>query len=265
MRILYAAAPVWERLSERLGSLIEDAGFETCKTSARVRAGFLTYEGREVFVKRVATGGSFKSIAARVFGSRGSRALRGAKFLAAAGVAHPRPLLIAEERRAGAIRASYIVAEPLRAARVFSQFALGRSHSPASRRTISQQVAGEVRRLHDVGIYTRDLQETNLMLEERAGELTVWFVDFEDFRRVRQVSPERRMQNLVHLDRSIGRFASRTKRLRFFYDYFGGRPAHAEARRLVQEYFAVRAQIVGHRRRNLTQPTSPAVQPSAAG
>ncbi|HLW71604.1 MAG TPA: lipopolysaccharide kinase InaA family protein [Candidatus Binataceae bacterium] len=264
MRILYAAAPEWERLSERIASLIEDAGFESRKMTTRVRAGFLSHEGREVFVKRVAAGGSFKGILARVFGSRGWRAWRGAEFLAAARIAHPRPLLIAEERRAGAIRASYIATEPLRAARVFSQFALGRSRSAAFRRTLSKQVAGEVRRLHDAGIYTRDLQETNLMLEERDGELIVWFVDFEDFRRARQVSPERRMLNLVHLDRSIGRFASRAKRLRFFYDYFGGRPARAEARRLLREYFVLRARVGGRARRKLPTQASPAVQRSAA-
>jgi tRNA A-37 threonylcarbamoyl transferase component Bud32 len=264
MRILYAAAPEWRRLSNRIHARIEAAGFESCKATARTRAGFLAHEGREVFVKRVASGGSFKGILARVFGSRGSRALRGAKFLAAAGFAHPRPLLIAEERWAGAVRASYIVTEPLRAARVFSQFALGRSRSPACRRAISKQVAGEIRRLHDAGLYTRDLQETNLMLEERDGMLTIWFVDFEDFRRARQVSPRRRMLNLVHLDRSIGRFASRAKRLRFFYDYFGGRPPRAEARRLMREYVVLRARIGGRAQRIVPLQARPALQRSAA-
>src|SRR6185437_14040726 len=55
--------------------------------------------------------------------------------------------------------------------------------------------------------------------EDGAGAAVFYFVDLEDFRRVRRVSKRLRMRNLVHLDRSIGRFASRAKRLRFLYDY----------------------------------------------
>jgi hypothetical protein len=42
------------------------------------------------------------------------------------------------------------------------------------------------------------------------------------------------MSNLVHLDRSIGRFASRSRRLRFLYSYLGGKPTPREARLLVR-------------------------------
>jgi tRNA A-37 threonylcarbamoyl transferase component Bud32 len=242
-RILHAAGSEWRRLGEQIGELIDGAGFESHKATARTRAGFLSHGGPEAFVKRVETGGYFKGIIARVLGSRATRALRGAQLLGAGGFAHPRPLLIADELSMGSIRASYIVTEPLRAARVFSRFALGPSRSPAFRRTISKRVAGEICRLHDAGIYTRDLQETNLMLEEQGGDLRIWFVDFEDFRRARHVSSRRRMLNLIHLDRSIGRFASRAKRLRFFYDYFGGKPPREEARRLVDQYLATRDRV----------------------
>jgi tRNA A-37 threonylcarbamoyl transferase component Bud32 len=126
---------------------------------------------------------------------------------------------------------------------VLSRFALGKGRRPALRRKVSKQVAAEIRRLHDAGIYTRDLQETNLMIEDRYGELMLYFVDFEDFRRAAQVSFERRMLNLVHLDRSVGRFVSRSLRLRFFYDYLGQRPTRDEARRLMRQYAAVRAQV----------------------
>jgi hypothetical protein len=241
MHVIFAAAPKWRALSGQIAELMETAAFESCKETTRTSAGFLAFEDGEVFVKRVTSGGAIQGSLARVLGSRGSRANRGARLLAAANIAHPRLLLVSEERRAGAVRASYIVTEPLRSARVFSRFALGRSRSPVSRRAISKLVAGEIRRLHDAGLYTLDLQETNLLLEEPDGSLIVSFVDFEDFRRTAQVSRRRRMMNLVHLDRSIGRFASRAIRLRFFYDYLGGKPSHHDARRLVREYLTVRA------------------------
>jgi tRNA A-37 threonylcarbamoyl transferase component Bud32 len=166
----------------------------------------------------------------------------------------------------GSVQASYVATEPLREAKVLSRFALGKARSPALRRTVSKQVAAEIRRLHDAGIYTRDLQETNLMIEDRGGELVLYFVDFEDFRRAAQVSFERRMLNLVHLDRSVGRFVSRSLRLRFFYDYLGQRPARDEVRELVRQYAAVRAQVERRagRRSSARVPMKASTQPRQA-
>ena len=36
--------------------------------------------------------------------------------------------------------------------------------------------------MHEAGIYTRDLQETNIMVEERDGAMRFYFLDLEDFR-----------------------------------------------------------------------------------
>ncbi len=246
-RIVFAASPAWGEIGAKSGvqfdALMGGPGFTSVKATSRTQAGFLTHAGHEGFVKRVDSGGYGRGLLARIFGSRARRALRGSRLLAAAGFAHPRPLLMMETLTAGSIRASYVVTEPLHAAQVLSRFALGRARPPLLRRTVSQRVGAEIRRLHDAGIYTRDMQETNLMIEDRDGRLVLYFVDFEDFRRIREVSFERRMLNLVHLDRSVGRFVSRAHRLRFFYDYLGRWPAPDEARRLLRQYAAVRAHV----------------------
>jgi hypothetical protein len=123
-------------------------------------------------------------------------------------------------------------------------------------------VASEIRRLHYAGIYTLDLQETNLMLSESDGaHWKIHFVDLEDFRHARTVSKRRRMLNLVHLDRTIGRFLARTQRLRFLYIYFGGRPGRDDARRFLKRFFALRrrAERSGRCRRHTSR-----AKPSAA-
>jgi tRNA A-37 threonylcarbamoyl transferase component Bud32 len=253
--ILFAASPEWHRLGEQLPGLVDSSHFECIKAAARTRAGFLVSAEYPAFVKRVDSGGYVRGLLGRLFASRGQRALRGARILTAGGFAHPRPLLILQTLKVGSIRASYVVAEPLRAALVLSRFALGRARPPSLRRRVSQLVGAEIRRLHAAGIYTRDLQETNLMIEERNAQLMLYFVDFEDIRRVRKVSFEQRMRNLVHLDRSVGRFASRAQRLRFLYDYLGRRPTREEARRLVRQYGAVRARVERrHRGRPIGSP-----------
>jgi tRNA A-37 threonylcarbamoyl transferase component Bud32 len=248
-RLLFARSPEWASAIGRAATLTAQPDFRLLKATARTRAGFLVCGGVEVFVKRVDTGSWLQGLVDRLRGSRARRTLRGAAILEAAGFAHPKPFAALETRSMGAVRASYVLSEALSNARMLSVFALGDGRNFLRRKWISEAVAREIRGMHDAGIYTRDMQETNLMLEARDHQLTIYFVDLEDFQRARKVSMRRRMLNLVHLDRSIGRFVCRSQRLRFFYNYLGGRPAHEEARRRVGELFEIRRRIERRRRR----------------
>ncbi|MGH7986157.1 MAG: lipopolysaccharide kinase InaA family protein [Candidatus Binataceae bacterium] len=231
------------------------SAFTTLKRTSRTHAGIYSDGETEFFIKRVATAGWAGGVAQRLRGSRATRIRRGAAILDAAGFACPRPLAAVEERAGGAIRASYVLSEPLASARMMSLFALTGGRNFSRRKWVSHAVAREVRRLHDAGIYTRDLQETNVMLEaaDQSDPIKIYFVDLEDFRRVRRVSNKRRMLNLVHLDRSIGRFVSRGQRLRFFYYYLGARPGRLEARRLVGRLLAMRRRVDAGARHRLAR------------
>lgn len=255
-RVLYAASPEWASLADRIDAMAAGAEFRPLKSNRRTLAGFLRCDGREVFVKRVDEGPWLKGVAARIRGSRAARAIRGARMLEAAGFAHPRPLAAFEIRSFGAVRFSWLVAEPLRKLLVLSRFALSDGRNARRRQWISAALAAELRRLHDAGLYTLDLQETNLMLGARDGRLIVYFVDVEDFRRRRVVSRGRRMLNLLHLDRSIGRFISRSQRLRFLYNYLDGRPPRAEARRVLKQIAAIGARLDRRKRRSRRSPSA---------
>jgi tRNA A-37 threonylcarbamoyl transferase component Bud32 len=244
-RHLAAAAP---GIADGLGG----PGFHEVKRTSRICAGFLEIGGQRCFVKRVEEGSFIKGLIARVRGSRARRIIRGARLLTAAGFAHPQPLLAAEERHFGAVRASWVVSEALGDARVMSAFILGDGRNFRRRKWLSRLIAKEIRRLHDAGLYTRDLQETNLMLEAAGGELCIYFLDLEDFRSSHSVNWNRRLLNLIHLDRSIGRFAARSQRLRFLYNYLGQRPPRAEARALVRRLLRMEGRMIRRKRRNGT-------------
>jgi len=251
-RVLYAADPRWAAMAERLDELMADGGFRALKDEARTRAGLLRGpDGEFVFVKRVHTGSWIKGVIAAARGSRVRRWLDGAAMLSTAGFNRPRPLAALEVRRAGAVGESYLVCEALSDATVLSGAVLdgGRVHF-CSRRSLLSAVMREVRRLHDAGLYTLDLQETNLMVQERDGALPrISFVDLEDFRQVRSVSWQRRMLNLIHLDRSIGRFLNRTARLRCLYDYLGADTMDRdERRRAVAQFWQLRDGLESRRR-----------------
>jgi hypothetical protein len=270
MRVLYAADPRWAAMAGQLDVLMAASGFRTLKDEGRTRAGLLKGPaGAWVFVKRMRTGSWARGLIAAARGSRVRRWLEGAAMLSAAGFNRPAPLAALEVLHAGAVSESYLVCEALNDATVLSGAVLdgGKVHF-RFRRSLLSAVAREVRRLHDAGLYTRDLQETNLMVQECAGAAPrISFVDLEDFRRVRMVSWDRRLLNLVHLDRSIGRFLGRSARLRCLYDYLGASAMEREdRRRTVRRFWQLRAGLESRRRRVRVPRLAPpaARQPSAS-
>ena len=266
-RVLYAADPRWAAMAERLDLLMADGGFRTLKDEARTRAGLLKGpDGAWVFVKRVRTGSWARGLIASARGSRVRRWLEGAAMLSAAGFNRPTPLAALEVRHAGAVSESYLVCEALNDATVLSGAVLGGGKVHFGfRRSLLSAVAREVRRLHDAGLYTLDLQETNLMVQERDGAPPrISFVDLEDFRHVRSVSWHRRLLNLVHLDRSIGRFLNRSARLRCLYDYLGASTQGRERRRFVGQFWQLRDELENRSRARATRLTPVAAAASAS-
>src|SRR6202050_1210312 len=268
--VLYARSPDWRAVVERADELMASVEFRVLKSEARTRAGFFDMPGAgPAFIKRVEVSSWSRGVYARVRGSRAARSLAGAAMLEARGFAHPEPLAAMDLYQGGAIRASYLVSRALINADSLSRFMLGpgeiKGRNVHRRKQISDAVAAQVRRLHECGLYTRDLQETNIMVEEnQAGGFEVYFIDLEDFRRAANVSWDRRILNLVHLDRSIGRFLCRAARLDFLYSYLGYRPDHATARKIIAEVTAAR-DAIDRRKRRGAPATERAVAPLARG
>jgi hypothetical protein len=261
-RVLYARSAEWTTFVRRLDELLDGPHFRVVKRTPRTLAGIADINGIEVFVKRVTNYSWAKGIIARVWGSRAQKTIRGARILQRAGFAHPRPISALEKYDRGAVRASYVIVEHLRRPKILSRFALADGHDFTWRREISEQLAQTIRRLHAVGCYTRDLQETNLMLEARCGEIKIYFTDLEDFRWLPLVPWDLRLHNLLQLDRSVGRFVSRTHRLRFLHNYLGDKTSRAETRALVARLHQMRQRL---ERRKARRRRPPAIVPPAAG
>ncbi len=259
MQVIGVRTPEWAAVVLRASELIDDPAFRLLKRSARTVAGFAMVDGTRVFIKRVRESSWLKGWIIRIWGSRARRVLRGAAMLKLAGFARPEPLAAGEARALGAIRASYVISEALSDAHIMSAVVLaGGRRNFRMRFEVSKVIAREVHRLHEAGIYTLDLQETNVMIS--GGENADWkihFVDLEDFRHCDTVSERRRLLNLVHLDRTVGRFLPRTQRLRFLYNYLGVRPQRDEARGMLRRYFALRQRA--ERRARFRHPPNPLV------
>jgi hypothetical protein len=268
--VLFARSPDWRAVVEGADEVMASPDFRVLKSEGRTRAGFIDLPGAgTAFIKRVEISAWSRGIYARLRGSSARRSLAGAAMLEEYGFAHPEPLAAMDSYRAGAIRASYLVSRALTDADSLSRFMLGpgeiKGRDVRRRKQISDAVAAQIRRLHESGLYTRDLQETNIMVEQNeSGGFKVYFIDLEDFRRVTTVSWERRILNLVHLDRSIGRFLCRAARLDFLYSYLGRRPDRATVRKVIAEVKATRDSI-DCRKRGAVPSTKRVAAPLAGG
>ena len=270
-QVLYAREPRWREIAERAEELIKSSAFRPVKSEGRKVAGVLALaDGTSVFIKKSESSSWLRGMMMPISGSPAIRALKGASMLDAAEIPHPRPLAASQAvRRGGAVRASYLVSEALLDGDTLSKFALGpgeiKGRDARRRRRILDAVARQVRRLHDAGLHTRDLQETNVIVAEgQDGEFRVWFLDLEDFRRGKRAAARNRMRNLVHLDRSIGRFLCRAARLAFLYAYLGGKPDRAEARKAVADVMSLRAKMERRRGRQRGIEPERARPPAAA-
>ncbi len=253
--VIYARSAEYAAAIAKAETLIASPAFSKRKDEARTLAGVTEIPrcGR-VFIKRTSSRSWLAGLLERTTGSRAERAVSGARILESANLPHPRMLAAMELRHFGAVRASFLMSEVLEDADTLSRFALGpggiKARDLRRRKRISDVVAALVRRCHDAGIYTRDLQETNIMVaDDGAGGFKVYLIDLEDFRQSGTVPERQRLVNLVHLDRSIGRFMCRASRLDFLYTYLGGRPERREARRIVNEILVLRDRIETRRRR----------------
>jgi Lipopolysaccharide kinase (Kdo/WaaP) family len=247
--VIFAESSVWRAAIGRAEELLASADCQIVKDEGSTRAGTIALEGLPVaFIKRTQVASRGRGIAARALGSRARRALAGARILESAGVPHAKPLAAMDLVHGGAVRSSYLISEALIGAHTLSRFALGprgvKGRDARRRRRILDTVARAARKMHDAGVYTLDLQETNVMVaDDGTGGFHVYFIDLEDIRRAAVVSWRRRMLNLVHLDRSIGRFLCRAARLAFLYDYLGSKPDRSEARRIVRELLELRDEV----------------------
>jgi Lipopolysaccharide kinase (Kdo/WaaP) family len=269
--VLYARSPKWRAVIERADQLLASPDFRPIKTEGKTLAGFinLTQAGEgngldsgSAFLKRVEIPSWIRGIYERLRGSSAEHSVAGAAMLETYGLAHPEPLAAMNSYAGGAIRASYLLSAALEHADTLSRFAIGpggvKRRDVRRRKLISDAVALQVQHLHASGIYTRDLQETNMMVEDRGAEgFKVYFIDLEDFRKVATVGWDRRMLNLVHLDRSVGRFLSRSARLDFLYSYLGWRPDPPDIRKIVADLMAARSRIERRKRRGSVAPEAP--------
>ena len=215
------------------------------KKDAGTTVTVLSHDTHSVVVKHHRINRWRRRADAIMHGSPARRSWRGARLLQTYGFSVPQPLAVVEKRTAGMVQESLYVSEALPyppLSTYWRERSVG--WSAHQRRTFLGSLADFVQSFHAAGLYSGDLRDANLLVEENADH--TWRFCLVDLDRVKQqanITQRRRIKNLVQLDRTLGQRARLTERLFFFYRYLGSPlPSPPQRRRLIKRILALRDQ-----------------------
>jgi len=150
-------------------------------------------------------------------------------------------------RREGLQRESFLVTEAVHDGIAVSACLFGRDRLPAFKRhQVVRAAALVIRRMHEAGIFHKDLHLDNLIASSIHDSPTVHLIDFQRVAFYRSLKPHLRTLNLAMLDGGCIE-ATRTDRLRFLKSYLANSSTCACGWRAL----AARLETIGkrHRRR----------------
>lgn len=251
--IVHGALRAWvapgERLTEAVGPdgdpdrLLTHPSCRVVKFQRKVAVGDIDTPVGTLYVKR------YNVHAWRVlFGSLGRpspahRAFVAAAALAARGFAVPPVVAAVEYRRLGLCLRSFFVTRAVTDGETADRrwAALRRGAPDAAqrhaRRTLARALGTLFRTLHARGVYHADLKDVNILVRGAPASPELVLLDLERVTVGPAPSLRRRTKNLVQLERTLGRLAGATDRMRILHAYLGpeaDRAArHAWARRVL--------------------------------
>ena len=180
-----------------------------------------------VYVKRYNVHGLRYVLAGLGAPSPAERGWAGAAALAARGFATPEVVAATEFRRFGLRGRSFLVTRAVAGVPTADErwkmiLAIpDPRRRRIARRALARTLGDLFRRLHEAGIYHRDLKDVNVLVAGPADAPRCVLLDLDQVRVPGTVSLRRRRKNVVQLERTLGRLASATDRVRFLHAYLG--------------------------------------------
>jgi tRNA A-37 threonylcarbamoyl transferase component Bud32 len=180
------------------GSVVKDS---------RVRwAATLPIEGgRTLFVKQFRTVGRWQRFRYLIRPSRAMKECLISRFLSQKGILTPKALGILEKRKHGVLKECFFVAEAIEEATDLIDFCKNRFRGPEQikgKNQILRLLARTTRKLHDSGLFHRDLHGGNFLVTDE-GSLSLHLVDLHQARRQITVSKAKRLWNIAQIFNSL--------------------------------------------------------------
>jgi hypothetical protein len=159
--------------------------------------------------------------------SGASRSWVGAGILMRAGFHTGQPIAAVECRSWGMLTKSFYLSEEIPRAKTADVYwreglaPLKGAEGFLRRRSFLKGLARLFSSLHGEGIYHNDLKDANILVcpvDERVDE-SFYLLDLEGIREYRYLNRRRQVKNLVQLNRTMGKYLTRTERIHFLQVY----------------------------------------------
>ncbi|HEU4340198.1 MAG TPA: lipopolysaccharide kinase InaA family protein [Candidatus Binatia bacterium] len=215
-------------------SLFNRADCKIIKDQKKIKVGRLVLEiagkSTAVFLKKY-NAFSWRYRLLSLFSDSGAyRSLRGAAILTAAEIQTAAPLAAVEWRRWGMLERSIFLSQEIASAKTADAHWLATlaplegAYGVSRRQSFLVSLAQVLRKLHAKAIYHNDLKDANLLVRaDPEGKEYFFLLDLEGVRQCVYLSNRRRIKNLVQLNRTLGRWLSRTQKLALLRNYLGDR------------------------------------------
>jgi serine/threonine protein kinase len=214
-----------------------------------------------VYLKRYNSFSLRYRVASLVVVSRALKSFRGTEILSRAGISTATPLAVIEFRSGGMLDSSFFLSREVPLAKTVDAYwrenltPLAGVERFRSRRKFLAALAALVVDLHERRIYHNDLKDANILVKDSSSGVRFSLLDVEGVRRCWYLSRRRRVKNVVQLNRTLGKFLSRTGKLFFLNSYLRRRSNEKRTKRrwIVDILDATRSAI----RRSLSKTEQP--------
>jgi tRNA A-37 threonylcarbamoyl transferase component Bud32 len=242
----YADLSFLEKLRDA-DQLFADPRCEIIKDQRKIRIGHVSVEinGRPqvLFIKRYNQYSLRQRFVSPFVQSGALRSLRGAAILRAANIQTPTPVAVVENRDPLAITKSFFITEEIAGGKTVDSYWLEELAKITDQGAISRRRKFLVQlgllfgNLHGKGIYHNDLKDANILAvaERQSASVKLFLLDLEGVKRYRNLSSDRKLKNLVQINRTFGRHLRRPEKLVFLMAYMNGTlPDKKNRRHLIQ-------------------------------
>ncbi len=211
--------------------LFADPSCQLIKDQRKIKVGRVVVEvdgkPQGIFIKRYNMFSWRHRLVSVASQSGAFRALRGAKMLSDAAIDTARPVAAIAHRRGGFLTKSFYLTEELTGGRTVDAYwreflrPLTGREGQARRREFLLRLGQLFHQLHERGVYHNDLKDANILaLRDTAdGGLRLYLLDLEGVRHYSRLSANRKLKNLVQINRTLGKLLNRCEHLIFLKAY----------------------------------------------
>lgn len=202
--------------------LCEAAQCEIIKNQKRVKVCRLTWQGESLFIKRYNPYSIGNAMEALFFRSKALRAWKGAHLLYSRGINTAEPVAAIEYRRFGVPGKCFYVTKEIIDSEISVQYYEKRFAGKGTireKRRFIRALARLFSKLHHEGIYHNDLKDYNILVRNDKGEPAFFLLDLEGVRHFKKIPERRLIENLMQINRTIGRIMTNADRVAFIREY----------------------------------------------